>query len=175
MISSAKIMLRNFVERSIPTVLFARAPESSDSDDDDPPLLQMASERKAEKLQEIDSLELPADFLDCVINALGGHTRVAEMTGRKMRLEKTSPDSYVLVQRASQNNNLDSINGAWNVFSHVPNSGFSGGKAQIYERREIDWHCFRCWKHRNFASCRSKLCQQTASCSYYGGASMERR
>ena len=56
-------------------------------------------------LQRISSLELPGNPLDLLIHELGGTTRVAELTGRKGRLEKDSK-GRVHYQLRSESNNI---------------------------------------------------------------------
>jgi hypothetical protein len=55
-------------------------------------------------LQRIASLELPGNPLDLLIHELGGTKRVAELTGRKGRLEKDSKGRVHYRLRSESNN-----------------------------------------------------------------------
>eukprot|EP00891_Asterochloris_glomerata_P001845 jgi/Astpho2/1845/e_gw1.00038.339.1_t len=59
-------------------------------------------------LEQIDSLELPANFLDALIDQLGGPGAVAEMTGRKGRLVRNGKS--VVYQPRSNTGDTDSLN-----------------------------------------------------------------
>lgn len=66
---------------------------------------------KEEMLRRIDALELPPNFLDELIDKLGGKNAVAEMTGRKARIVRDARGRSVYEPRAKPDSSqMDSLN-----------------------------------------------------------------
>ncbi len=62
-------------------------------------------------MQRIDALALPPNFLDTLIEKLGGPRAVAEMTGRKGRIVRDSKGHGVYQLRAKPDSSeMDSLN-----------------------------------------------------------------
>lgn len=70
-----------------------------------------AVELRRELLDRINALDLPPNFLDEIIDALGGPVAVAEMTGRKSRVVRDGRGRLVYELRAKpESNEMDSLN-----------------------------------------------------------------
>ncbi|KAI7844526.1 hypothetical protein COHA_001884 [Chlorella ohadii] len=66
---------------------------------------------KAAILEKIEALDLPPNFLDELIDKLGGPSAVAEMTGRKARVVRDARGRGVYTLRAkSEGSEMDSLN-----------------------------------------------------------------
>jgi hypothetical protein len=72
---------------------------------------QMSLSLKEQMLQRIRALELPPNFLDELIDKLGGKHAVAEMTGRKARIVRNNNNRPVYEARAKPDSSeMDSLN-----------------------------------------------------------------
>ena len=58
----------------------------------------------------IEALPLPANFLDVLIEALGGPSKVAEMTGRKGRITRISGKLTYELRARPETSDMDSLN-----------------------------------------------------------------
>ena len=58
----------------------------------------------------IEALPLPANFLDVLIEALGGPSKVAEMTGRKGRITRVSGRLTYELRARPETSDMDSLN-----------------------------------------------------------------
>ncbi len=75
------------------------------------PVVPEAAELKAKLLQRIAALKLPPNFLDQLIDALGGPKKVAEMTGRRGRVVRDSRGHGTFHLRAKPDSSeMDSLN-----------------------------------------------------------------
>jgi hypothetical protein len=78
----------------------------------DPPELPECVALKNKLLERVNALKLPANFLDHLMDALGGPTQVAEMTGRRGRIVRDARRRTVFELRAvDASGELDSLNG----------------------------------------------------------------
>lgn len=102
MISTAREVMLNLVKNHFPTHAQGKDPKHLEND--------TSSERRNKILEEINKLVLPGNFLDELVEELGGVTNVAEMTGRKSRLVKVpnTINSWTVDMRSSED--IDSIN-----------------------------------------------------------------
>lgn len=74
-------------------------------------VVQEASELRAKLLQRVAALKLPPNFLDQLIDALGGPKKVAEMTGRRGRVVRDSRGHGTFHLRAKPDSSeMDSLN-----------------------------------------------------------------
>ncbi|EIE19331.1 hypothetical protein COCSUDRAFT_19644, partial [Coccomyxa subellipsoidea C-169] len=75
------------------------------------PVVQEAAELKVALLERIAALKLPPNFLDQLIDSLGGPKKVAEMTGRRGRVERDSRGHGTFQLRAKPDSSeMDSLN-----------------------------------------------------------------
>lgn len=75
------------------------------------PVVQEAAELKVALLQRVAALKLPPNFLDQLIDSLGGPKKVAEMTGRRGRVERDSRGHGTFQLRAKPDSSeMDSLN-----------------------------------------------------------------
>lgn len=57
---------------------------------------------KKQLLDDLETFTLPPNPLDKLIDELGGHTQVAEMTGRRVRMIKVPEKGYVMASRGRE-------------------------------------------------------------------------
>ena len=79
LVSSAEVLLRRFIEKYYKPA---------------------GAEAQAKVLQQVKDLRLPPNPLDDIIDQLGGHTKVAEITARRERMERRSKLSLVIRHHA---------------------------------------------------------------------------
>jgi len=107
---------------------------------------------KVALLSRVAGLKLPANFLDVLIDELGGPKRVAEMTGRKGRVVRqvvgaAGRQQVVYELRAKPDSSeMDSLNGVCVCVG--------GGRCCGYE-----YACCGCWEFFIAASGRGCLCE----------------
>ncbi|GAX84898.1 hypothetical protein CEUSTIGMA_g12319.t1 [Chlamydomonas eustigma] len=115
-VSPTKEMLHRFVHVHFPTVVHHVEDGNPDLDGGDssvagsrevPELVQM----KEELHEAIEAMQLPPNFLDHIIDELGGPAQVAEMTGRKGRVIRGSRGKLTYELRARpETADMDSLN-----------------------------------------------------------------
>ncbi|KAK9915021.1 hypothetical protein WJX75_003704 [Coccomyxa subellipsoidea] len=115
-VSTTREMLRRFVEAHFP-VLRENAKSGKGSiqapagQPERQPVVQEAAQMKAALLQRVAALKLPPNFLDQLIESLGGPKKVAEMTGRRGRVVRDSRGHGTFKLRAKPDSSeMDSLN-----------------------------------------------------------------
>ncbi len=67
-------------------------------------------ESRDKLLEEAETLKLPVSALDSLIDKLGGHGKVAEMTGRRGRLVRNAAGAISFQQRGVEEDEVDQVN-----------------------------------------------------------------
>lgn len=102
-ISPCREMLSRFVEVYFP----AKVPSDLDSNSNHSSEL---GEIKRKLLDVIGKMKLPGNFLDVLIDELGGKSKVAEMTGRKARIVRQGGRFVYELRAKADSTDMDSLN-----------------------------------------------------------------
>ncbi len=77
-------------------------------------------EEKERLLQRITNLELPPNFLDQLVDLLGGEAAVAEMTGRRGRILRKEGRGVYTLRAKPESSEMDSLNIKVRPFEALP-------------------------------------------------------
>jgi len=103
MVSVAREILINFVENNFPVKMID--PDSGLVKDN-----EACVKYRDDLIRTILEMELPGNFLDLLIDGLGGPQHVAEMTGRRGRLVRDKADGWIFEPRVQTLSDMDSVN-----------------------------------------------------------------
>ncbi|KAK9855114.1 hypothetical protein WJX84_007868 [Apatococcus fuscideae] len=101
--STTRELLQRFVDIHFPT---KAEPKDGQAAQDEPESVRI----KREMLARVNALELPANFLDELIDHLGGPSAVAEMTGRRGRIVRKGRLGVFELRAKPDSSEMDSLN-----------------------------------------------------------------
>uniref|UniRef100_A0A7S2RU64 Strawberry notch helicase C domain-containing protein n=1 Tax=Rhizochromulina marina TaxID=1034831 RepID=A0A7S2RU64_9STRA len=119
LVSNAREILLHFIRNHIPTTR-TTDPLALDDTSDSLDFSDFPEEEgevectelvnlQQQLLEEVKAMELPASALDALVDRLGGPKSVAEMTGRKGRVVRISPDSSEFMYQLRHSYDVDDL------------------------------------------------------------------